>query len=288
MTKLFFVMKNYKTIFKTFNLALLSLVFFQCNDVKTKTAAKGETASDKNTTSSGKTLMAIFAHPDDELTVAPLLVKYVEEGVKVYLVIATDGRFGTNDGEYEAGDALAAMRRKEMKCSADNLGVELIHLTYEDQLKSSEGYDGHIPHVRSLIKEVHDIVEKIKPDAIITFGPEGWSNHMDHRLVGATVTQVFVSKIWNKPMNLLYVGTPTDSLDDPEKKIIRGQDRSYLTTRVSYTKAHRETAYKALSCHISQFGEGGLEKMRKRNDKKEKTVYMRKFVAPTENETTIL
>ncbi|RMZ50374.1 hypothetical protein EB822_08640, partial [Flavobacteriaceae bacterium PRS1] len=48
-------------------------------------------------TNSGKTLLAVFAHPDDEGTIAPLIVKYVEQGVKVHLVIVTDGRYGTND-----------------------------------------------------------------------------------------------------------------------------------------------------------------------------------------------
>ena len=36
-----------------------------------------------------KKLLAIFAHPDDEQSIAPLFVKSVEEGVEVTLVIAT-------------------------------------------------------------------------------------------------------------------------------------------------------------------------------------------------------
>ena len=113
----------------------------------------------------GKTLLAIFAHPDDESTVAPILSRYVREGAKVHLVIATDGRYGTNDHtDHEAGEGLVAMRKKEMKCAASKLGVELIHLDYHDQLRSAEGYDGHMPHIRSLIKEIHSIVEKVKPD----------------------------------------------------------------------------------------------------------------------------
>ena len=40
---------------------------------------------------SPKKLLAIFAHPDDEQSIGPLLVKSVEEGVEVTLVIATDG-----------------------------------------------------------------------------------------------------------------------------------------------------------------------------------------------------
>ena len=142
-------------------------------------------------------LLAIFAHPDDEQTIAPFLVKSVEEGVEVTLVIATDGRPGVNEySEYEAGDRLAEIRKNEMLCAAEVLGVNLIHLDYHDQLKAGEGFDGHIPHVQNLIFELKDIIEKIQPDAIITWGPDGATTHMDHRLVGASVTQIFVSKKW--------------------------------------------------------------------------------------------
>ena len=78
-----------------------------------------------------KKLVAIFAHPDDEQSVAPILVKAVEEGVEVTLVIVTDGRLGVNEyTDYVAGEGLAAIRRAEMKCAAEVLGVNLIHLNY--------------------------------------------------------------------------------------------------------------------------------------------------------------
>lgn len=275
-------MKHLNTKIKTVGIVLTSLLLFNCNTTKKEEDnAQNITAEEgKENGAKGKTLMAVFAHPDDELTVAPILAKYVQEGAKVHLVIATDGRYGTRDGAFEPGEELMAMRREEMQCSANTMGVELIHLDYHDQLRSAEGYDGHIPHVRSLIKEIHGLVDKIKPDAIITFGPEGWSNHMDHRLVGATVTQVFVSKVWDKPSNLYYVGTPSDKVEDLERKIIRGQDRNYLTTRVTYTDEQKALAYNALACHVSQFGEDALDRIREYRKKEENVVYLRKFVAP--------
>ena len=75
-------------------------------------------------TNQGKTLLAVFANPDDESTVAPILAKYVREGVKVYVVICTDGRYGINDfSGLKAGEGLVAIRKEEMKCSAEKLGV---------------------------------------------------------------------------------------------------------------------------------------------------------------------
>ena len=41
--------------------------------------------------------MGIFAHPDDESMAAPILVKYREQGARVIIVTATDGRLGTNE-----------------------------------------------------------------------------------------------------------------------------------------------------------------------------------------------
>lgn len=275
-------MKNLKTVIKSIGIVTLSVLLFRCNmgdkDIPEKRGDKVEAQKKRVSTSADKTLLAIFAHPDDELTVAPILAKYVDEGTKVYLVIATDGRYGTNEHSgLKAGDGLAAIRRAEMQCSADHLGVELLHLEYHDQLRAAEGYDGHMPHIKSLLKEVHGIIDNMQPDAIITFGPDGWSNHMDHRLVGATVTQVFLSQLWTKPLNLYYVGTPSDLLDTPENKILRGQDRSYLTYKVTYTDEQREQAYKALACHKSQFDQVGLERMKTRDADKEKAVYLRKF-----------
>ena len=229
----------------------------------------------------GKTLLAVFAHPDDESTVAPILAKYVEEGAKVYLVIATDGRYGTNDfSGLEAGEGLVAIRKEEMKCSAEKLGVELIHLNYHDQLKSREGWDGHIPHVRALIKELYEIVERTQPDVIITWGPDGGSNHIDHRLVGVSVTQVFVSKVWDKPSRLYYYGNPFDEIEDSDEKILRGQDRSYLTTKINYTEEQMDKAYNAMTCHKSQISPEWLKSMKENKTQKERVVYLTKFVGP--------
>ena len=229
-----------------------------------------------------KIIMAIFAHPDDESTVAPILSKYVREGIKVYLVIVTDGRLGVNDfTDYEAGDGLAAMRREEMKCAAEKLGVQLIHLDYYDQLKAEEGYDGHIPHVRALIKEIHQLVTEIQPDVLITWGPDGGSNHMDHRLIGATTTAVFLSEDWQKPSSLFYYGRPSNFIEDKESKILRGVDPKYMTTKISFSDEDLEASIESISCHKSQVQVDKIKDRFKNRYEKGMYVYLRKFVGPT-------
>jgi LmbE family N-acetylglucosaminyl deacetylase len=235
-----------------------------------------------------KKILAIFAHPDDEQSIAPILVKYAEEGVEVTLVIATDGRLGVNQyNDYEAGDKLAAKRREEMSCAAETLGVDLIHLNYHDQLKAAEGFDGHIPHVQQLILDLKKIVTDIKPDVIITWGPDGATTHMDHRLVGASVTQVFVSQTWSKPMNLYYFGIPSDFLPDENSRTLRGQDRNYLTTQIPFTEAHFNQAYRALLCHESQYPATVVANIKKERAKMGSTLFLRKFQVPNNIEYSL-
>lgn len=275
-------MKNFKNnnqkYIKTFSLIyilLVSTLFWQCNAVAQNPYE-------------GKTLLAVFAHPDDESTVAAILAKYVSEGAKVHLVIATDGRYGTNDfSGLEAGEGLVTIRKEEMKCAAEKLGVELTHLNYHDQLKTGEGYDGHIPHIRNLIKEFYEIIDEVQPDAIITWGPDGGSTHMDHRLVGLSVTQAFMSKIWDKPMNLYYYGTPSEQIEDSESKILRGQDKSYLTTRVEFSEEDIDKAVASLACHESQVTPERVAGTKERRTKNGMVVYLRKFMPPTETSDTV-
>src|SRR5262245_15910184 len=72
----------------------------------------------------GRTLVAIFAHPDDETIVSPVLSRYAREGARVYVIIATDGRKGVSaHAGIPAGDSLAKVRAGEARCSARELGI---------------------------------------------------------------------------------------------------------------------------------------------------------------------
>src|SRR6185436_7722722 len=78
---------------------------------------------------SSRPLLAVFAHPDDERVVGPLLSRLVGEGREVDLVIATDGSKGVRDhAGIPAGQRLAAARAKEADCSAKRLGVRQLHM----------------------------------------------------------------------------------------------------------------------------------------------------------------
>jgi len=235
-----------------------------------------------------KVLLAVFAHPDDESTVAPILARYAREGVDVTVAIATDGRYGANEfAGFEPGERLVAARRDEMRCAAAQLGVRLVHWDYHDQLRAAEGYDGHIPHVRALLKDVADLIESLRPDAIITWGPDGGSNHMDHRLIGDTVTGVYLSRDWGKEIGLYYYGTPVSQIDDEDAQTRFGVLDRYLTTAVRYTPEDFDAAAAALRCHTSQFTQADMNSMIERRKERGPTIYLRKFAAPREHNNTV-
>src|SRR5882762_2067469 len=74
-------------------------------------------------------ILAVFAHPDDERVIGPLLSKLAREGRETHLVIATDGSKGVRDfAKIPAGPELAAARTKEASCAAKRLGVRRLHI----------------------------------------------------------------------------------------------------------------------------------------------------------------
>lgn len=226
-----------------------------------------------------KKILAVFAHPDDESIVGPMLAKYVREGVDVTIVTATDGRFGVTDWSgFSAGDELAEARRGEMQCAADALGANLYHLTYEDQFKAAEGFDGFIAQSRGFLDDLHEIIEEVQPEVVITFGADGFSNHIDHRIAGVTTTQVVLSKEWEKKPALFYTGTPTSFLDENWK--YQGTDDQYLTVRVPYEVEDLMTAKEAALCHATQFQPEFVEMWFERMQERGNTIYLRPFEAP--------
>ena len=63
-------------------------------------------------------IVAVFAHPDDERVIGPLLSRLAREKRETHLVIATDGSKGVRDfARIPAGAELAAARAKEAACA---------------------------------------------------------------------------------------------------------------------------------------------------------------------------
>lgn len=252
---------------------------------KPENATKQEeiTNPEEAVSSQGKVIMAVFAHPDDEMIVGPILAKYANKGAVVQLVIATDGRYGTGQSGLKPGEELTKLRNEEVNCAASYLGIEKpIWLGYHDQLKLKEGYFGHVPYIQDLMRELDSLVNKIQPDVIITWGPGGGTSHMDHRIVGSSISQVYLSKVWERTKVLYYVATPSSQIDDTDKKLLRGVDDAYLNTQITYSEEDRENTIKAMRCYKSQWTEELINKRAERLRNGNQIIYLRPLVRATD------
>jgi LmbE family N-acetylglucosaminyl deacetylase len=208
-------------------------------------------------------LLAVFAHPDDESTVSAVLAKYAAAGVKVYLATATDGRLGVAaHAGTTAGDDLAATRAKELQCTTEKLGINPpIMFGLHDQLKMGEGLQPHMDQLRELRDRVTKLFEELQPDAVITWGPSGWTGHPDHRLVSDVVTEVFQSRKWSRPAQLYYPALPTPPGTTVAVSDSATVDERFLTVRVPLTPADYEKAKAGLLCHRTQFTPEQMEQL---------------------------
>ena len=207
-----------------------------------------------------RTLLAVFAHPDDEGSVGPLLARYARDGVKVHLAIATDGRYGVRDfAGIPAGDALARARAEEARCAAEKLGIEPpLLFGLPDGIARTEGSPaGTIGTLARLVEEVRKAYTTVKPDVVVTWGADGLTGHPDHRLVSAVVTLVFQEGQPGGPRNLYYTGFSRDraagapalpGLSPPPLTADR-----FLTVRVPFEEKDAQRARESFACHRSQF-----------------------------------
>ena len=122
-------------------------------------------------------LLAIFPHPDDEtLGLGSTLARYSTEGIETYLICATHGEHGwfDSEGPNPGLEGVARIREAELHCAAESLGIhEVSFLDYidgdVDQAKPEEIIGKLVAHIR-----------RIKPQVVVTFGPDGAYGHPDH------------------------------------------------------------------------------------------------------------
>ena len=196
-------------------------------------------------------IVAVFAHPDDERVIGPLLSRLAREGRETHLVIATDGAKGVTDfARIPAGAELAAARTKEATCAANRLGVRQLHI-----IGLPDGGLASFEVLGKLRPALVAIIDSLRPAAIITFGPEGGTGHPDHRLVGDVVTQIVQGDARYLDLDLLYASLPTERLRTapPAQPTVNGMAEALLTVRVPFEDRDLTAGREEFACHRSQY-----------------------------------
>ena len=196
-------------------------------------------------------LLAVFAHPDDERIIGPLLSRLAREGRETHLVIATDGSKGVRDfAKIPAGPELAAARVNEANCAAKRLDVRQLHL-----LGLPDGGLASFEVLGKLRSGLAAVIDSLKPAAIITFGPEGGTGHPDHRLVGDVTTQIVQSDARYSNVDLLYASLPTERLRTapPASPTVNGMAEALLTVRIPFKERDLVAGREEFACHRTQY-----------------------------------
>ena len=132
---------------------------------------------------SGRTLLGVWAHPDDEAYLsAGLMAEYRRRGDRVVVITATLGERGTSDPVTWPPERMAVLRERELRASLAAVGVDELHLLgfMDGELAWNDATD-----------RIAELIAEIEPDLIVTFGPDGMTNHPDHRAVSAWATDAW-------------------------------------------------------------------------------------------------
>ncbi len=211
-----------------------------------------------------KTLVAVFAHPDDESAAGPILARYAREGAQVSLVIATDGAAGTQQTTIARGPDLAQARAEEARCASAALGIRPpVLLGFPDGQLGT--YADEPIRLFRLTQRLQEELQRLHPDALITWGPDGGSGHPDHRLVSALVTQLVRTGAPGVPERLFYVSLPAEAMRalNPARGAppLLIPQAKYFTTRVPVTTADLDAGRRSLACHKTQFPPDSIERL---------------------------
>ena len=135
------------------------------------------------------TILAIFAHPDDEIGVGSTLAHYTDAGVRTVLVCATRGEVATIFcDDCATRENLAEVRTRELACACAHLGIgELRWLDWPD------GGVKDLPRGGAVAQIVRQIRE-IRPDVIITHPKDGLYPHPDHLAIWELVREAFTPR----------------------------------------------------------------------------------------------
>ncbi|MFQ6087891.1 MAG: PIG-L deacetylase family protein [Candidatus Methanofastidiosia archaeon] len=125
-----------------------------------------------------KKLLAIFAHPDDEISAIGTLANHTERGDEVYLTWMTEGRKATTLKVSE--DEKAEIRKRQAKKIGKLIGAKTRFLNFKD---------AEIFPSREAALKVSELIKEVKPQILITWNKflSTGAGHPDHRYTSEIV-----------------------------------------------------------------------------------------------------
>ncbi|HUG16789.1 MAG TPA: PIG-L family deacetylase [Thermomicrobiales bacterium] len=241
--------------------------------------------------SSPPTILATFAHPDDEaFGSGGTFARYAAAGSRVVLVCATRGEVGEiSDAALATPETLGDVREGELRCAAAALGIsEVILLGYRDSgmVGTADNADERA-YVNApsdeVVHRLTGVIRAERPSVIVTFDPTGAYGHPDHIAIHhhsvaalrAAADEAFAPELgpsW-QAARLAYVALPRSAFRQMRDALAAqgddvtmferfeeagvGSEDDELHIRIDVS-AHVDAKNRAFECHRTQFGGDSL------------------------------
>lgn len=202
-----------------------------------------------------KTVLAVFAHPDDaEQFFGGTAALLREKGHRVIFIVMTDGGGGT---DHLSPRKIRSIRRGEAKEAAEILDVDYINLGFPD-------YELRF-HVEYAERRISALIQEFDPDVIVTHSKDGHADHRSTRKIVKDSAELG-SKVPGFSKRRLQLTSKQIALyySDPEEAF--QTDQEYAQN--PFTQEHDEILYvnttqtfaikkDAFAAHKSQLGDNG-------------------------------
>ena len=216
----------------------------------------------------GRSLLAVFAHPDDEsLAAGGLLAWCAARGARVALLCLSRGEAGSG-----AASDLGEVRGRELRQAAAALGLTDVALLHHA--------DGMLPWLEPgvLERDIRGAIVASRPEVVVTFGEDGLYWHPDHVAVHGA-TRAAVSALGADAPALYYVTMPQGQmqavlaaagprLTPSSRRDILGIDDAAAfgaaaqpPTLVLHTGLFAARKLAALQCHRTQVAGGPFDQL---------------------------
>ncbi len=201
----------------------------------------------------GKTILLIGAHADDDALSHGTLAMLQAHGNQVYIVTLTTGNVGTQDPKLSRTQ-LAEIRRQEELAALKELGIpgdHYINLGYDDGLLEFEDR-------KAVVENLVRWIRKLRPDVLVAWDPgknfQRW-HKSDHRAAAYLAADAARAAMWR----LLFEGQITqEGLKEfmiPEYMLYNDYDFQDENTWVDITD-FVDKRVNADAHYISQYGPG--------------------------------
>ena len=202
---------------------------------------------------SGKTIMLIGAHADDDANSHGTLALLQAHGNQVYVVTLTTGNVGTQD-PHLSRTQLAEIRRHEELAALAELGIpadHYINLGYDDGLLEFEDR-------KAVVENLVRWIRKLRPTVLMSWDPgknyQRW-HKSDHRAASYLAADAARAAMWR----LLFEGQITqEGLKEymiPEYLFYNDYDHDDENTWVDISD-FAEKKVSAFAKYVSQYGPG--------------------------------